>query len=160
MSPSKQTCLAWRSGLGGKRGIDGTTSLGYLESTSMKKIAAYKFTFLTATLILVALLLPAKTYSNFPSAPGIDKVAHFVLFFLFTFAFGEEYRRDKKTVPSLLIETTAVIPFILASELLQLLTRTRHFEAKDMVADALGAATAIAIAGLYRRLKQDKGKKQ
>ncbi|MCX7027904.1 MAG: VanZ family protein [Spirochaetes bacterium] len=118
----------------------------------MKKIAAYKFTILTAAIILIALLVPAKIFNEFPTAPGIDKVVHFILFFLFTFAYGQEYRKEHKKVPDVFIETAAVMPLILVSELLQLFTRSRHFELLDMVADAIGASAAIFAAGLYHLL--------
>jgi peptidoglycan/LPS O-acetylase OafA/YrhL len=125
----------------------------------MKKIVAYKFTLLTAALILTALLLPAKTFSGIHAPLGSDKVVHAALFFLFTFAFGWEYRKERKANPKILVELTAVLPFIVISELLQLLTRSRHFEFLDMVADAIGAAAAIAAAGLYHSVKKP-GKKR
>jgi peptidoglycan/LPS O-acetylase OafA/YrhL len=125
----------------------------------MKKIVAYKFTLLTAAIILTALLLPAKTFSSVHSPPGFDKVVHAMLFFLFTFAFGREYRKERKVNPRILVELTTVLPFIVISELLQLLTRSRHFEFLDMVADAVGAAAAIAAAGLYHSVKEP-GKKR
>jgi VanZ family protein len=125
----------------------------------MKKLIAYKFTLLTAAIILTAILLPAKTFSTIHAPPGFDKVVHATLFFLFTFAFGREYRKERKVNPRILVELATVMPFIVVSELLQLLTRSRHFELLDMVADAIGAAAAIAAAGLYHRVK-DPGKKQ
>jgi hypothetical protein len=145
--------------LAAARGIDGLRSLGYLIRTSMKKLIAYKFTLLAAAMILTALLLPAKTFSTIHSPPGFDKVVHATLFFLFTFAFGREYRKERKVNPRILVELAAVIPFIVVSELLQLLTRSRHFELLDMAADAVGTAAAIAAAGLYHRIKEP-GKRQ
>ena len=125
----------------------------------MKKLATYKFTFLSALLILTALLLPAKTFQAVHSPPGVDKLVHMALFFIFTLAFGREYRKEHQANPRMLVEIAAVLPFILVSELLQLLTRSRHFELLDMVADALGAAAAIAAAG-FAHLIRSSGKKR
>jgi hypothetical protein len=142
----------------GTEGIDGGKGLGYVIRTSMKKLVAYRFTILSAVFILTALLLPAKTFSSVHTQPGVDKLVHMVLFFIFTFAFGQEYRKERKANPGILVEIATVLPFILVSELLQLLTRSRHFELLDMAADALGAAAAIAAAGLSRRVNRS-GKK-
>lgn len=112
------------------------------------KIAAFKFTTITAALILVALLLPSSVYRGAPRFFGIDKTVHFAMFLLFAFCYLNEYRRYNGRRPSLGHSASFVVVFILATELLQLLTATRHFELMDMVFDAAGAGVAIAISAI------------
>lgn len=109
------------------------------------KIVAFKFTTLTAALILVALLLPSSVYRGAPSFFGIDKVVHFSLFLLFTLCYLAEHHRYYGKLPNPPHGVLLVVVFILASELLQLLTASRHFEFLDMTFDALGAGAAFAI---------------
>lgn len=120
-----------------------------------QKIAAFKFTLSTAALILIALLLPSSVYRGAPSFFGVDKVAHFALFFLFAICYLTEYRRYNGKFPSLPHGVLLVIVFILSSELLQLLTATRHFEYIDMAFDAAGAGAAFALSLLSSRKIRD-----
>ena len=115
------------------------------------KIAAFKFTSATALLIIVALLLPSSVYRGAPRFFGIDKIAHFALFFLFAVCYLTEYRRYNGRMPSLPHGILLVVVFILSSELLQLLTATRHFEFMDMAFDAAGAGAAFAISLIASR---------
>lgn len=110
-----------------------------------QRIAAFKFTTATAVLILIALLLPSSMYKGAPNFFGIDKVAHFALFFLFAICYLTEYHRYNGKLPSLPHGIILVVVFILSSELLQLLTATRHFELLDMAFDAAGASAAFVI---------------
>jgi len=110
-----------------------------------KRIAAFKLTIATAALILIALLLPSSVYKGAPSFFGIDKVAHFALFFLFAICYLTEYLRYNGKIPSLPHGILLVVVFILSSELLQLLTATRHFEFLDMAFDAAGASAAFVV---------------
>lgn len=109
----------------------------------MKKIVAYKFTLASACLILVALLLPSSSFPKMPSVIGIDKIAHLGLFFLFTLSYVLEFRRKNKNLPGLLHSVFLILIFIVSSELMQLLTSSRHFEWMDMVFDASGAVVAF-----------------
>ncbi|HEY9054181.1 MAG TPA: VanZ family protein [Rectinemataceae bacterium] len=120
----------------------------------MKKLLAFKWTLSAGALILVALLLPSGSIPKISSPLALDKVAHCILFFLFAFAFGEEYRRERKTDPRLLEDIAIIVPFIIFSELLQLLTSTRHFEWLDMAADSLGAVLALLIRGIVHRWRK------
>jgi VanZ family protein len=115
------------------------------------KIEAFKFTSATALLIIVALLLPSSVYRGAPRFFGIDKIAHFALFFLFAVCYLTEYRRYNGRMPSLPHGILLVVVFILSSELLQLLTATRHFEFMDMAFDAAGAGAAFAISLIASR---------
>lgn len=109
----------------------------------MKKIVAFKFTVLTAALILVALLLPSSSIPRMSSIAGIDKIAHFFLFLLFTLSYLLEFRHDKGRFPGLFHSIILVLVFIVISETLQLFTVSRNFELLDMAFDAGGAAVAF-----------------
>jgi VanZ family protein len=120
-----------------------------------KKLASYKFTIAAACLILVALLLPSKSIPKFPSFVGIDKLAHFTLFFIFTTSYLVESRRERHRLPSLLFSVFFIGLFILCSELLQLLTSSRSFELADMAFDVLGTLFSIIILlGVSRLLRK------
>lgn len=118
---------------------------------SKPSLFAYKFTILMAVLILTALLLPAKTFPKISSPLPVDKLIHASLFFLFASAFVVEYRRDRKSGPGILLESALLVPFVLLSEVLQLFTKSRHFELGDLAADFIGAGMAILLSWILRR---------
>jgi len=123
----------------------------------MKKIVNYKFTILVAALILVALLLPSSSIPKIRSFAGIDKAIHFILFFFFALSYVLEFRRTNRRLPGFLFSLLIVSFFIVASETLQLFTKSRHFELLDMAFDGAGAATAyIAIVALLKMQKSPK----
>ena|SRR3989339_727445 len=109
----------------------------------MIKIAAYKFTLLSAILILIALLLPSSSMPMLPSVIGIDKIAHFFLFLFFTLSYVLEFRHERGRLPGFLHAVLLVLFFIVMSETLQLFTASRHFELLDMAFDAAGAGAAF-----------------
>lgn len=111
----------------------------------VKKLLSYKFTIAAAALILAALLLPSKTFSHLPSFFGIDKLAHFVLFALFSAAYLVESGGIRKSLPSVAVSALSIGLFIMCSELLQLLTSSRSFELADMAFDAMGTIFAFVI---------------
>jgi len=125
----------------------------------LKKLASYKFTVAAAGLVLFALLLPSKSIPKFPSFFGIDKVAHLVLFFLFTTSYLLESRHERKAFPSFLHSALFIGLFIVCSELLQLLTSSRNFELADMAFDAAGTIISyIVLLGYFAFA--GKGKRQ
>ena len=113
------------------------------------KITNFKFTILTACLILVALLVPGSTYRSFPSFFGIDKLAHLGLFFLFSLSYSIEYKKAYASIPAVSHAFLLFVLFVVSSELLQLTTSTRHFELMDMVFDLLGASAAYTAVALF-----------
>jgi VanZ family protein len=124
----------------------------------MKKIADFKFTILIAALILVALLIPSSAIPKVPTFYGIDKAAHFILFFFFALSYILEFRRANHRLPSLLSSFFLVFFFMLASETLQLFTRSRHFELLDMAFDGAGATTAYVVMMIFLKTRKDSGK--
>ncbi|MCE5256645.1 MAG: VanZ family protein [Spirochaetaceae bacterium] len=117
----------------------------------MKKVRDYKFTILCACLILVALLLPSSTFRKVPSFFGLDKIAHLVLFFLFALAYMLEYEKVHGRFPQIFLTLALVLSFVIGSEMLQLLTPSRHFELLDMAFDTLGAGIAFAVSRIVRK---------
>jgi VanZ family protein len=112
----------------------------------MMKLAKYKFTFLVALIILVALLVPSSTFRRIPiKFSGIDKVVHFALFFAFALAYLLEYKADHGLAPTLVRALLPIVSLIILSETLQLFTRSRHFELADMGADFIGAIVSYII---------------
>lgn len=131
----------------GKRRLDVSWIVRYFYPILRIKIINFKFTILTACLILVALLVPGTTYRSFPSFFGIDKLAHLGLFFLFSLSYSLEYKKAYTHLPAVSHAFGLFLVFVASSELLQLLTSSRHFELTDMVFDIIGASAAyIAIA--------------
>jgi VanZ family protein len=125
-------------------GIDHVEKLHY-GVLSMGMLRNYKFTILCGILILVALLVPSSTYQGMPSFPGIDKLVHSILFFLFALAYMLEYTKFHRRHPRFTAFALTVLCFIVGTETLQLLTATRHFELADMLFDVLGASVAFVI---------------
>jgi len=118
----------------------------------------YKFTILCALVILVALLLPSAAFQKMPSFFGVDKVAHTILFFFFALSYMLEYRKAHGRPPKLLYAAVLVLGLMVGSELLQLLTSSRHFEFADMAFDLGGACIAFGISRIPRirdRQKRD-----
>jgi len=124
----------------------------------MKKIADFKFTILIAVLILVALLIPSSAIPKVPTFVGIDKAAHFILFFFFALSYILEFRRANQRLPRSLPSFFFVFFFMLASEMLQLFTRSRHFELLDMAFDGVGATTAYIAMITFLKTRKDSGK--
>ena len=99
------------------------------------------FTILVASLILVAVLLPASALSAAPRIPGLDKLVHFALFFAlavavrFDFGLGS-WRRFA-------LALVAALAFSALTEALQLLADGRSAGFLDMVADMAGFAAGL-----------------
>lgn len=115
----------------------------------IEQIKAYKFSILIAFAILAALLLPSSAFSRISSPLGFDKAVHFGLFFIFTAVYISEYKVSKHKFPSFHRGALTAFGFVIASELLQLLSRSRHFEPLDVLAGMFGSATVLAIAKLF-----------
>lgn len=126
----------------------------YFNPILIKRIAAYKFTFLSACVILIALLVPGSTFQKVPVFFGIDKIAHFVLFFVFALSYVLEFKRYHGRLPAVLHALALIVLFVVISELLQLLTSSRHFEFADMAFDTAGALTAFIATRVVSRTKK------
>lgn len=125
-------------------------SLGYFIGTLKIPVKAYTRTIVSALVILLALLMPSSAIPSVKTPFGFDKFVHFGLFFIFALIYLGDYRNDKKRNPKLLYSISTILVFILITELLQLLSRTRHFEFMDIIAGVGGAFTALIIARVIR----------
>jgi VanZ family protein len=102
--------------------------------------------FVTA-LIWVAVLLPG---SNIPDVgiSGIDKLAHFTLFFLWSLAVRYDFTKNFKW----LIVWIVGLLFSISTEVLQIFVEDRSYDVWDMVADTLGLSVGLFIGTAALRL--------
>ena len=109
----------------------------------------YPATIFTTILILVAVLLPG---SNLPDVDivGIDKLAHFTLFTMWSIS----VRRDAGPAFRWIICLIAGVLFSLFTEVLQILVEGRSFDWYDLIADAAGLLFGLAIGSFILRLIQ------
>ncbi|TXT50670.1 MAG: hypothetical protein FD137_248 [Spirochaetes bacterium] len=111
----------------------------------IEQIKAYKFSILIALAIVAALLIPSYAFSKISSPTGMDKIVHFGLFFIFTLVYIVEFKKEKHKFPGFQHGALIAFGFVIASELLQLFSRSRRFELLDVAAGILGSATVLAI---------------
>lgn len=124
----------------------------------MKRLAAYKFTLLSAGIVLTGLLLPAAVFQRAPvTGEGIDKIAHFAMFFIFSLSYLLEYKAARKAPARFLPASAVIAVFIVISEVLQIFTHSRHFDFADMAFDAAGAVFAFICSLLPSMFPQGKG---
>ncbi len=94
-------------------------------------------------LILVAVLLPGSTLSDVPGIPGLDKLAHLVLFLMLAVALHLDFNlSDGRRIG---IATVAVLAFAALTETLQLMVEGRSAEFSDMVADMSGFVIGLML---------------
>jgi hypothetical protein len=120
----------------------------------IEQIKTYKFSILIALAILVALLIPSATFTKISSPAGMDKLVHFGLFFIFTLVYIFEFKKEKHKFPGFQHGAFIAFGFVIASEMLQLLSRSRHFELLDVTAGILGSATVFAVFKLLAIMKK------
>jgi VanZ family protein len=98
----------------------------------------YLATLFITILILVAVLLPG---SKIPSVgfSGIDKVAHFTLFYLWSLAVRFDFSQNFKWVIAFLVG----LMFSYLTEVLQLFVEGRAFDYYDMITDSIGLSVGL-----------------
>ncbi len=112
----------------------------------------YRFSLVVALLIMVAVLLPGKTFNTIQvNIIGVDKIVHFLMFFTFSLVFSIEYRKDKKRLPHILTLILLLTGFALFTETSQFFAEGRSFDLFDGLFDLLGAVTARMAIGLFHR---------
>jgi VanZ family protein len=99
----------------------------------------YLATIFVTVLILVAVLLPG---SKIPSVgfQGIDKLAHFTLFYMWSLAIRFDFNNNFKWI----IGFIAGLTFSYLTEVLQLLVEDRAFDYYDIIADTAGLSVGLA----------------
>lgn len=109
----------------------------------MKKIWSYKLTVIVTLLILYGILMPGDSVPSVP-IPGLDKVVHMGMFFVFTAIFSFEHLVCTHTLPSPLRTLGISSLFAVSTELMQgILTTSRACDPKDLLADLFGIFIAL-----------------
>ena len=110
----------------------------------------YMFTLGTAFLIMIAVLLLGRTFDDVQiGIPNIDKLVHFLMFFIFCTAFSLEYRKDRKLLPRFLPLLALLAAFELFTETSQLFAEGRSFDMLDGLFDLCGAVFARALIEVF-----------
>lgn len=95
--------------------------------------------------IFVASAMPGATYPQ-PSVPGIDKLVHAVLFGLLAALLARALRSRTRVSAPLGLAFVLTIVYGASDEAHQLFVADRSADVWDLVADAVGAASGVAIA--------------
>lgn len=101
------------------------------------------FTIIIASLILVAVLLPASALPDAPGLPGLDKLAHFAMFLALAVAVRFDFSLGSRR--RLALAFFAALAFSALTEALQLLADGRSAQLPDMFADIAGFAAGLAV---------------
>ncbi|MBP5171061.1 MAG: VanZ family protein [Bacteroidales bacterium] len=136
---------------------------------SMDKLPRYSLTVVWAVLIAVACLVDFSDMPDeLPAFEGMDKVVHFLMYFVLSLLFIWEYRRRGRLFDTDSRELRLFTLVLLLSaiwgglmEYLQSLTSYRGAEQTDLTADVAGALFAFLlyyIFALYR--KNDKNEEE
>lgn len=99
--------------------------------------------------VLVVYLLTKETSPNTPhlDIPHLDKVVHFVIFGLWTYLAYYLFKGKRRDVALVMI-TLAVV-----TEIIQLMTKTRHFSGLDILADLLGVLGVLFLLTKHKKLQ-------
>lgn len=113
----------------------------------MNIIARYKWSILSAVLVLTLLLLPSALFQKMASRSLLnDKSVHAILFGFLTAVFCIEHRYWKKSHPPILPTFLVIGIFAYLTELAQAATRSRHYDVRDFYADLGGIVFGILAA--------------
>lgn len=117
----------------------------------------YKFTIILGILIVFLSLLPS---SSFPSTQltswrGFDKLIHFSMYAVLSFAFFFEMRCNNRCGFKYLITCTGILAFSLLMEAFQKLFTSleRSADLFDFLANFLGILSGMALYTIYRNIK-------
>jgi len=120
-----------------------------------------KFTILTTLLIVYLSLAGSQTFGSgaFINIPYIDKIGHFVLYFVLMAVIIFEHRNYFRDTRHLLLIALVPICFGVTMEFFQmLLTSDRRGEVLDAIFDCAGVATALYIWMIYKPYFRDQVK--
>lgn len=108
-------------------------------------------------LCTILFLLPGSSFSNSFSFPGLDKVVHFSLFFVFTLLFLSAYA--PVALFTYIWVTISILSYIVAIEYIQkTYIPGRGFEMEDILANLTGIIFASIL--FFKISKKAKVKKQ
>lgn len=98
-------------------------------------------------LILVAVLLPGSKVPDIGFS-GIDKPAHFTLFFLWSLAVRYDFTRNFNRMIAWIVG----VLFSISTEVLQIFVEDRSFDLWDLVTDALGLSVGLVVGAATLKL--------
>ena len=117
-----------------------------------------KFTILTALVIIYLSLAGSQTFGTgaFINIPYIDKIGHFVLYFVLMAVIILEHRNYFRDTRHLLLIALVPISFGVLMEFCQmLLTSDRKGEVLDAIFDCAGIGSALYIWMVYKPYHRD-----
>ncbi len=106
------------------------------------------FSILVSILLLYLSLANSKTFEKIQllEIPNIDKIVHFMMYFLMMSVIIIEHRSKLKNILNLFLLALIPLSYGILMEILQLvLTSTRTGDFYDAVADAVGVLASVAL---------------
>lgn len=110
----------------------------------MKKIKYFKLTMIMTIIILIIILTPGDSVPSV-GIPGIDKIVHCGMFFMWSFIYNMEYKIYTKRQSKFAMTIAAGTLFAVATEVMQLFAIMRSFDVKDILADVIGIILGIIV---------------
>lgn len=107
----------------------------------------YLATIAATVLILIAVLLPGSKVPDVGFS-GIDKLAHFTLFYLWSLAIRFDFEKNFKWI----VVLSVGVAFSFLTEVLQIVVEGRTFDYYDIVMDAIGLAVGLASGTMMIKL--------
>lgn len=108
----------------------------------------YLLTTLTTAVILVLIMLPASTLPDMGTFSGLDKVAHFLLFFGWSLAVQNDFDFRLKWWWILIMGTGLSV----LTEVIQIGIDGRSYDVNDMIADVAGLIFGLANGRFFVKL--------
>lgn len=120
-------------------------------------IRKYKFTILTAILILILLLMPTSdfddgTVSFWDMIPYFDKIVHLCMFGFISLVFASE-KHLHKIKKYAVLNIVILVFFAVITEILQRLTGYRTFDVFDILADTSGIVIGTILMSKLFKIK-------
>ncbi|MHC1747933.1 MAG: VanZ family protein [Cellulosilyticaceae bacterium] len=110
----------------------------------MKKIKYFKLTMIMTIIILIIILTPGDSVPSV-GIPGIDKIVHCGMFFMWSFIYNMEYKIYTKRQSKVAMTIATGTLFAVATEVMQLFAIMRSFDVKDILADVIGIILGIIV---------------
>ena len=117
------------------------------------KRKTYSILFIIWTIILFTLTSYPTLHTPLDKILNIDKLYHFIAYFMFAFLFAKSQNADLKTIYQRLFLLAIVPPF---DELHQIPIPGRDFSFYDMAADFLGFLAVILLLYFLKKSKKSK----
>lgn len=114
---------------------------------SLKIVLNYFKTIACSAVILLLSVLPSGSLPKVPIFPNMDKLVHFLLYFVLALCFFAERKISNRSCWATKFVTPTLFPIIfgVAMEFLQLFAKGRSASLLDVAANACGAIVAMLI---------------